>query len=408
MRFSDRTAWNLAGNPWSARVAAKRQAGVPLLDLTDSNPTRCDFDYTHAGLEALADPAARHYRPAARGAPAARDAVAAYYAAHGIAVDPGAVILTASTSEAYSYLFKLLADPGDTILAPTPSYPLFDYLAGLDGVRLVPYPLRYDGAWFLDFAALAAALPARARAVILVHPHNPTGVFLKTGERDRLVAFCRAHDLAIICDEVFLDYGYAPDPARAPSLAGTTAVLTATLSGLSKLAGLPQVKAGWMVLSGPAAVREEALRRAEVIADTYLSVSTPVQLALPRLLESGAALRAQIRARLRANRATLDRLLAGDQPLQALPAEGGWYATLQVPALRTEEAWTLTLLEADDLLVHPGYFFDFPSGCLLVLSLLPPPAVFTTGVTRLIARVAAVVAAPEDDTPARAIAPTTR
>lgn len=390
-RFSRRTTWNLAGNAWAAAVATHRQAGIPLRDLTESNPTRCGFAYNPATLAALADPAGLAYHPAARGSRAAREAVAAYYAGHGVSVDPDRVLLTASTSEAYSYLFKLLADPGDTMLAPTPSYPLFEYLAGLDGVTLAPYPLRYDGAWFLDFPALEATLPPRARALIVVHPNNPTGTFLKRDEWARLVAFCRAHDLALIADEVFLDYGYAPDPDRAPSLAGTDEVLTCTLSGLSKLAGLPQVKLSWMVIGGPPALQAEALARAEVIADTYLSVSTPVQLALPRLLAGGAALRSQIRARVAANRQALDRALTGPRPLQARPAEGGWYATLQVPAIRSEEAWALTLLAADGVLVHPGYFFDFPGGCLLVISLLPPPAVFAEGLERLIRRVEAIV-----------------
>jgi alanine-synthesizing transaminase len=388
--FSHRSAWNRTRNAWAAEVAARRAAGAVLLDLTESNPTRCGFDYAAAGLDALPGAAAARYAPEARGLPAARAAVAAYYATHSVAVDPDSVILTAGTSEAYSHLFKLLADPGDAILAPAPSYPLFDYLAGLDAVDLVPYPLRYDGAWFLDFAALEAAWTPRARAVIVVHPNNPTGVFLKRAERERLLAFCAARDLALIADEVFLDYAYAPDPARAPSLAGEPAALTCVLSGLSKLAGLPQVKLSWMALGGPPALQAEALARVEIIADTYLSVSTAAQLALPVLLGAGAALRAQILDRVRANRAALDAALAGTA-LRALPAEGGWYATVRLPALRSEEAWALALLRQDSLLVHPGYFFDLPFGCHLVLSLLPPPAVFAEAVARLVARVAAVV-----------------
>jgi alanine-synthesizing transaminase len=397
--FSSRTTWNLDQNAWAARVAAKHRAGAALLDLTDSNPTRCGFDYTRADLGALADPAQVTYRPEARGLPAARAAVAAYYATHGVPMDPDSVVLTASTSEAYSYLFKLLADPGDSILAPAPSYPLFEYLAQLDGVRLAPYPLRYDGAWFLDFAALEAAWTPQTRAVIVVHPNNPTGVFLKQNEVARLIAFCQARDLAIIADEVFLDYAYAPDPTRAPSLAGTADVLTCTLSGLSKLAGLPQVKLSWMVLTGPPAHQSAALARAEVIADTYLSVGTPVQLALPRLLGAGADMREQIRARVGGNRAALDTALAGPLPLHALPAEGGWYAVVQVPALLSEEAWALALLDADNVLVHPGYFFDLPAGCRLVLSLLPPAEVFAEGLARLVRRVQAVVQTGVDDLP---------
>jgi aspartate/methionine/tyrosine aminotransferase len=312
--------------------------------------------------------------------------VAAYYAAHGAPVDPDSVILTASTSEAYSHLFKLLADPGDAVLAPAPSYPLFDYLAGLDSVDLVPYPLVYDGGWGIDFAALEAALTPRTRAILTVHPNNPTGAFVKRDEAARLIALCRAHARARIADEVFLDSAGGPDPARAPSVVTTTGCLTATLSGLSKLAGLPGIKASWMVLTGPPALRAEALARAEVVADTYLSVSTPVQQALPRLLEQGAGLRAQIAARVAANRQALAAALAGPLPLDLLPAEGGWYATLRLPAVCSEDDWALALL-ADGVLVHPGYFFDFAYGPLLVLSLLPPPDLFAEGIARIVRRV---------------------
>ncbi|MGI8586890.1 MAG: pyridoxal phosphate-dependent aminotransferase [Chloroflexia bacterium] len=383
--FSDRTAWRLTDNAWAAAVGRRRSSGAPLLDLTESNPTRCGFDYSGAGLAALSDPAGALYSPEPRGLGGAREAVAAYYAGHGRVVDPVSVVLTASTSEAYSYLFKLLADPGDAVLAPAPSYPLFEYLAGLDGVRLVDYPLRYDGAWSPDFPALEAALPDRARALIVVHPHNPTGAFLKGDELARLTGFCRAHNLALISDEVFLDYAYAAAPERAPSLAGDGGVLTFALSGLSKLAGLPQVKASWLTVGGPPDLRDEALARLDVIADTYLSVSTPVQLALPILLANGARLRTQILDRVITNRRLLDGLLAGPLPLHALPAEGGWYAALRLPATLSEEAWALALLE-DGVLVHPGYFFDL-SGCFVVISLLPTPEVFAEGVRRLVARV---------------------
>ena len=382
--FSTRTAWSLEPNPLARLVAARRAAGVPLTDLTVSNPTECGFTYDTAGiLAALADPAQGRYAPSPQGAPAARAAIAAYYAERGIEVDPAHVVLTASTSEAYAWCFKLLADPGDAVLIPSPSYPLFDYLAGLESVQTRPYPLRYDGEWHIDFPALEAALTPRTRAVVVVHPNNPTGSFLKRAEYTRLAALCRAHGLAIICDEVFSDYAAAADPARMPSLAGTEEVLTFVLNGLSKVAGLPQMKLGWIVVSGPMADRAAALARLEVVADTYLSVGTPVQLALPWLLAGSGALRAQIQARVATNRRALDTILTGDLPAHALPAEGGWYAIVRLPAAHSEDAWALALLDRQNVLAQPGYFYDLPVPPALVLSLLPPPTLFASGVARL-------------------------
>lgn len=387
MRFAARSTWDLEENPLARLAAAKRAAGGALLDLTASNPTTCDFAYpTDAILAALADPAQMRYAPSPTGTAPARAAVAAYYQERGTAVDPAQVVLTASTSEAYAWCFKLLADPGDTVLIPQPSYPLFEYLAGLEAVRAVPYPLRYDGEWHIDFPALAARLTPQTRAIILVHPNNPTGSFLKLAEYARLIELCRAHNLALICDEVFADFAYGMDTSRMGTLAGQDAVLTFTLSGLSKVAGLPQMKLSWLVVSGPAEERTAALARLEVIADTYLSVGTPVQLALPRLLELGGPIRAQIRARVAANRQHLDAALA-DLPAHALPAEGGWYAVVRLPALRTEEEWATTLLAEDDLLVQPGYFYDLPFTPALVISLLPPPPLFNEGIARLVSRI---------------------
>jgi aspartate/methionine/tyrosine aminotransferase len=387
MRFSARSGWELEENPLARLAAAKRAAGGTLLDLTASNPTTCDFVYpTEAILAALADPAQMRYAPHPTGAASARAAVAAYYRERGAAVDPAQVVLTASTSEAYAWCFKLLAGPGDAILIPQPSYPLFEYLAGLEAVRAVPYPLRYDGEWHIDFPALAARLTPETRAVILVHPNNPTGSFLKQAEYARLVELCHAHHLALICDEVFADFAAGADAGRMGTPAGQDAVLTFTLSGLSKVAGLPQMKLSWMVVSGPVAERAAALARLEVIADTYLSVGTPVQLALPRLLELGGPIREQIRARVAANRRHLDTALA-DLPAHALPAEGGWYAIVRLPALRREEEWATELLAEDDVLVQPGYFYDLPFAPALVISLLPPPAIFHEGIARLVQRI---------------------
>ena len=389
--FSTRTAWSLEPNPLARLLAARRAAGVPITDLTASNPTTCGFTYdTAAILAALADPAQFQYAPTPHGAPAARAAIVAYYSGRGAPVDPAHIFLSASTSEAYSWCFKLLADPGDAVLIPQPSYPLFDYLAGLDSVQPHPYPLRYDGEWHIDFPALEAAITARTRAVVLVHPNNPTGSFLKRAEYGRLAAICRARDLALICDEVFADYAYGEDAARLPSPAGTDDVLTFTLNGLSKVAGLPQMKLGWIVVSGPAEERAAAVARLEVIADTYLSVGTPVQLALPHLLTGSEAVRAQIRARVAGNRRHLDAALTGDLPAHALPAEGGWYAIVRLPAVRSEEEWALTLLDHDNVLVQPGYFYDLPFAPALVLSLLPAPDVFAYGVACLVRLVRAL------------------
>ena len=357
---------------------------MPLLDLTIPNPTAGEFAYDTAGiLHALDDAAQFRYAPVPQGAPAARAAIAAYYAERGTTVDPAQIVLTASTSEAYAWCFKLLTDPGDAVLTPQPSYPLFDYLAGLESVQTHPYPLAYDGEWHIDFPALEAAITPRTRAVIVVHPNNPTGSFLKRAEYGRLAAICRAHRLAIIADEVFTDYAYAADAARMPSLTSTPTVLTFTLNGLSKVAGLPQMKLGWIVVSGPPEERAAALARLEVIADTYLSVGTPVQLALPALLSGSGPLRAQIQARVTANRQALDAALTGDLPAHVLPAEGGWYAIVRLPAVHSEDEWALALLEQTSVLVQPGYFYDLPFTPALVLSLLPPPNVFAAGVAGL-------------------------
>ncbi len=378
--FSARTDWNLDPNPLARLVAARRAAKVPLTDLTASNPTTCGFAYDTAGiLEALADPAQFRYAPTPQGAPAARAAIAAYYAERGAQVDPAQIVLTASTSEAYAWCFKLLADPGDAVLIPQPSYPLFDYLAGLENVQPLPYPLAYDGEWHIDFPALEAAITPRTRAVVVVHPNNPTGSFLKRAEYGRLAALCRAHHLAIISDEVFADYAYTRDTSRMPSLTTTDEGLAFSLNGLSKVAGLPQMKLGWIVVSGPAEERTAALARLEVLADTYLSVATPVQLALPALLAGSHALRAQIQARVAANRRVLEATLGRDLPAHALPAEGGWYALVRLPVAHSEDEWALALLERFNVLVQPGYFYDLPFTPTLVLSLLPPPDVFAYG-----------------------------
>jgi len=321
------------------------------------------------------------YEPQPAGAPAAREAVAAYYRARGITVEPGQVMLASGTSEAYSWLFKLLCDPGDEILIPKPSYPLFDFLAGLEAVRPVPYWLAYDGRWWLDWQSLEAAAGARSKAVVVVQPNNPTGSLLNAGEIERLAGFCAERGLAIISDEVFADYPLEAD--LVPCVLEQEGAGCFVLGGLSKAAGLPQMKLSWIVAGGPASWREAALRRLELIADTYLSVGTPVQCALPALLEAGRQVREQIRLRVRHNYEWLKGSLAADPVVALLAAEAGWYAVLRVPPVRSEEEWCVELLVRQGVLVEPGYFYDFAHGPYLVVSLLTPPPVFQEGIRRL-------------------------
>jgi hypothetical protein len=384
--FSSRLNWDLKPNRISALLDARRRAGAAILDLTESNPTHAGLSYPTAEiLAALGDARSLRYDPSPAGAAEARAAVASYYASRGVNVAADRIVLTASTSEAYGYVFKLLADAGDEVLVPRPSYPLFEFLARLESLRVVEYALEYDAGWRIDFAAIEAALTPRTRAIVLVNPNNPTGSFLKTGELDRLVALAAGRGLALVSDEVFSDYAFAPDPNRVSTLAGVTGALAFSLSGLSKIAGLPQMKLGWIVTSGPEELRAAALERLELIADTYLSASAPVQYGAARLMEAGATVRNQISARVGRNLAWLRGAVAGSA-LSVLAVEGGWYATLEVPRTRSEEEWTLELLERDGVLVQPGFFFDFETEAFLVVSLLTPPDVFHEGVGRLLAR----------------------
>jgi len=369
--FSRRLPWALDTNPLTKLAEEKRVAGTPVLDLTESNPTRAGIEYPRGELfSALADPRALQYNPTATGLAEAREAVSAYYGGRIPAVQ---ILLTASTSEAYGYLFKLLADPGDELLVPRPSYPLFEFLAALESVKIVPYRLEYDHGWFIDLPNLRSQITPRTRAIVLVNPNNPTGSFLKRSELQGLNEICAEHDLALISDEVFADYALRPDGERIACVAESAAVLAFSLSGLSKVAGLPQLKLGWIAANGPG--HRQALDRLELIADTYLSVSTPVQYAAARLLAARTEIQLQIRARARANLATL----AG----RALEMEGGWYATVRVPRTRSEEEWVLYLLSQHNVLVQPGYFFDFESEAFLVVSLLTPEAIFSEGISRI-------------------------
>jgi len=372
----------LEPNALTRALAAIRASGAAIADLTDTNPTRTGIRYPDDLLAPLADAAALQYDPYPFGLPAPRAAVAADHARRGVSVDPAHVVLTASTSEAYSWLFKLLCDPGDSVLVPRPSYPLFEHLTALEGVHAQPYALEYHGRWSVDVASLMAA-PARTRAVLAVSPNNPTGSYVSAEERAALMQVCRDRRWALVVDEVFADY---PLDAQEPltDIAAQSDVLTFSLAGLSKSVGLPQLKLAWIVAGGPAAARDEALAALELVADSYLSVATPVQAAAAQLLSAGAAVRAAIQQRIQQNLDALRAAARGFPACEVLRTEGGWSAVVRVPATRPEERLVLDLLERERILVHPGYFFDFPREAYLVVSLLPPPALFADACARLL------------------------
>ncbi len=390
--FAKRTNWNLAPNRLSEALATHRAAGKPLLDLTVSNPTECGFNYDGSAiLNALSNPAALSYEPNPRGLESARRAVAGYYADRNEDVSAEDIFLTTSTSEAYSYIFRTLCDPGDELLIPSPSYPLFDFLADIQDVSLVRYPLDYfkrdrkavnDHGWQIDFHALEQAITPRTRGVIVVHPNNPTGHFAKRAEIAKLNSICSAREMAIIADEVFLDF--ALEENRPASFAANRGALTFTLSGLSKISGLPQMKAAWLIVGGPQPWKSEALARLEVIADTYLSVNAPVQLAIPKFLEQQHAFQKQVISRVRRNLAELDRQLATQKACSRLTVEGGWCAVLRVPATRADEDLAVELLTSQGVSVHPGHFYDFSAGEYLVVSLITPEETFAEGVRRIL------------------------
>ncbi len=380
--FSNRFHWDLRPNRLTRALAARRAAGGEILDLTESNPTRAGLEYPDEIVRVWADPRMLTYRPEPAGLMEAREAVAAYYAVRGQRVDPACILLTASTSEAYAYLFKLLSNPGDHILVPRPSYPLFEFLANMESVEIRQYPLAYHGEWSIDVDAMAAAITDRTRAVVVVNPNNPTGSYVKRQELEAWMRMARRYDIALISDEVFFDYAFGPDADRAGVVAPAADCLAFSLSGFSKIAGLPQVKLGWIVTGGPDELRREAMEKLEWIADTYLSVGTPVQCAAGRLLEAGAAVQEQIRKRTSANLRFAGETLRGTAA-NLLAVEGGWYITVQVPRVRSEEEWILALLNQEGTLFQPGFFFDFESEACLVASLLAAPAVFQEGITRL-------------------------
>jgi alanine-synthesizing transaminase len=381
--FSQRTNWKLTPNKYTRALEEVRASGKPLIDLTVSNPTECGFAYDPAAiLRSFQNENSLAYEPEAKGLRTAREAVTQYYREeHGAAVDPESLILTTSTSEAYSHLFRLLCDPQDEILVPKPSYPLFDFLGDLQDVKLVPYSLQYAHGWFLDFASLRRSLTPRTRAVLLVHPNNPTGSYVKSEEVTQLNALCRERNLALIVDEVFLDYPLSGDPRNTFTL--NRDALTFTLSGLSKISALPQMKVAWLTASGPETLTRPALERLEIIADTYLSLSSPVQCAFPELLAQRRTMQPQLQARLRANWAQLKAMALG-KPCEVLDREGGWYAVLRIPGTLSDEVVAIDIMQRTHVLVHPGHFYDFPSTEHLVVSLIVPEEQFAKGICALV------------------------
>jgi alanine-synthesizing transaminase len=440
--FARRTCWNLSTNRYTEALEGHRRAGREVLDLTASNPTTVGLQYREEELlRALANREALRYEPQPKGLRAARTAIADYYAERdersspdlldrrspaspNDRISPDDLILTTSTSEAYSFVFRLLCNPGDALLVPTPSYPLFDFLADIQDVKLVPYELIYDHGWQIDFPSLRGALERakaageRCRAVLVVHPNNPTGSYVKQHEAEELNRICVDHGLAIIADEVFLDYSLlsniwttgatgaeapvlgtalgtakavplqSPPSVPAFSFSSNHDVLTFAFSGLSKISALPQMKVAWIAVSGPQEVKRDALARLEVIADTYLSMNAPVQLAVPTMLEERHNIQAQLMQRIRTNLQELDSQLAAQKLCRRLEVEGGWYAILRVPAIASDEDLAIALLQQRDVLVQPGHFYDFAADGHLVISLITEAKIFRTALTRLFEYVA--------------------
>ena len=385
--FASRTAWKLAQNRFSIALSAARASGARLLDLTASNPTQCGFVFDQKSiLASLANIKSLEYDPQPQGLRSARSAVAEYYNGNSrlarSEISPEQIFLTVSTSEAYSYLFRLLCDPGDEVLVPRPSYPLFDFLADIQDVKLRPYDLFYDHGWHIDVGGLRRAIGNRTRAVLIVNPNNPTGCFVHASELREIVSVCSERELALISDEVFLDYEL--EGKADVSAACVDACLSFALSGLSKISSMPQMKLAWIVVNGPQELREQARSRVEVIADTYLSVNAPIQHALPELLGQRSTIQPQLTRRMRANLEFLDRQLKSSPAVERLTVEGGWYVVLRVPIRQSDEELAIELMESAGVIVHPGHFYDFPQDGNLVVSLISREEDFREGVRRLL------------------------
>lgn len=387
--FSQRTNWKLTPNALTQAIAEVRASGQEIIDLTLSNPTQVGIlPDSEAVLAAFVSPEAMQYDPQPRGLLSARRAVCHYYreAQEIFDLDPERIFLTTSTSEAYTYVFRLMCNPGDEILVPKPSYPLFEFLADLADVKAVAYPLVYDHGWQIDFDSLYKAATPRTRAVITVHPNNPTGSYARPDEMAALGEFCREYRAALVADEVFLDYAH--DGASRTSFISNTEALTFTLSGISKISALPQMKLAWLAVSGPDDLVQPAIGRMEVIADTYLSLNAPVQLAAPVLLEQRKSIQPVLLDRLRVNLSTLDQLIAARPAVTRLQTEGGWNAVIRVPAVQNDEELAIDLVRKVGVIVHPGHFYDFAGDGYLVVSLIADPGDFREGVSRILQVVA--------------------
>lgn len=384
MKFSRRTEWHREPNSLSMLLGARRKSGKPVYDLTLSNPTDCGIAYPGTEiLNSLSNSRALHYEPDPRGLLSARETISRHYESKGSKADPSRIFLTASTSEAYSILFRLLCDPGGEILVPQPSYPLFDHLAQLNDVRLTPYSLTYDHSWSVDLDSVREAITPSTKGLVIINPHNPTGMFLNESMYRALKEIAFEHSIALIVDEVFVDYPL--DPNHEPiSTAGEENTLTFTLNGISKMAGLPQLKLGWIIVGGSETETGEALQRLEIVCDTYLSVNTPVQVALPEIVRAGESVRANILERIRSNYACLRKAIRSESPASMLNSEGGWSAIIRVPSVRTDEEWALALLDQTGIYLHPGYFYDFGTEGHLVVSLLTPREIFHQGVREIV------------------------
>jgi alanine-synthesizing transaminase len=381
--FSNRTGWNLEHSKLGRALGERRRSGKVLIDLTESNPTKCGFQYdAQRILDALNNPASLTYEPIAQGLPQARAAVAGYYSSCGNHVAVEDIFLATGTSEAYSFLLRTLCNPGDEVLIPQPGYPLLNFLADLHDVTLVRYPLIYDYGWQIDFHSLQQVITSRTRAIAIVHPNNPTGHFCKPHEMEQLSNICAERQVALIADEVFLDFGLSGVVPR--SFTSSSEALTFTMSGLSKVSGLPQMKAAWVVVGGPPRLKEQAIARLEMIADTYLSMNTPIQLALSTLLEVRHAFQRQCLQHTQNNISRLDQLLSSQELCTRLKVEGGWYAVLKVPPMATDDELALELLNARGVYLHPGHFYDFPGAGYVVVSLIALESAFASGIAALL------------------------